>query len=48
MADIGVGAVGWIKVVAAFDENVEFCFERGEVPDACAHIGALAAIRVAT
>ncbi len=43
MADVGVGAVGGIEVVAAFDENVEFCFERGEVPDACANVGELAA-----
>ncbi len=30
-------------MVAAFDENVEFGFEGGEVPDACTHVGELAA-----
>jgi len=29
--------------VAAFDEEVEFCFRGGEVPDACTHVGELAA-----
>ena len=38
MTDIGVGAVGGIKAMAALDENVEFCFERGEVPDAPTHV----------
>lgn len=31
VADIGVGAVGWVELVAAFDELVEFVFERGEL-----------------
>ena len=38
MADVDVGAVGGIEAVAAIDENVEFCFERDEVRDACAHV----------
>ncbi len=42
VADIGVGAVGGIKPLAACDEYVEFCLQRGEVPDACLHIGELA------
>lgn len=43
VADIGVGAVVGIQVVAALDEHVEFCLEQGEVPDARAHIFKLAA-----
>ncbi|GAB3668702.1 hypothetical protein GCM10027596_39910 [Nocardioides korecus] len=38
VADVGVGAVGGIKAAAACDETFEFCFERGEVPDACTHV----------
>ena len=41
VADIGVGAVCGIKAMAACDENVEFCFERGQVLDACAHVDEL-------
>jgi len=34
MADIGVGAVGGIKALAALDESLEFEFQHGEIADA--------------
>jgi len=42
VADIGVGAVGGIKTVAAFDEVFELDLQDGEIADACTYVGELA------
>ena len=34
VADVGVGAVGRVEVVAAFDECLDLCFQSGELTSA--------------
>ena len=39
MADVGAGAVGWVELMASFDELSEFCFEGFELTLPLVYVG---------
>ncbi len=41
MADLGVGAFGWVESVAAADQDSELCFEDFELPLLCLDVAQL-------